>query len=166
MVRHSWDYLSLAAFFESVVCAFGLLLGRCRSKIGVSQSGGKFRSENHDLVTALLIFAARRVYKSLTAPACYPEPPSLYSDEGLLDASRWPFAHTYPSNTRPSATTLNSDTISVSLTPATMSSQPLVLKSNGNLFKGTRGPQCGVMSNTFKLRLPDKEYYHYDREYR
>jgi len=47
-----------------------------------------------------------------------------------------------------------------------MSSQPLVLRSNGNLFKGTKGHQCGVLSNTFKLRLPDKDYYHYDREYR
>ena len=47
-----------------------------------------------------------------------------------------------------------------------MSSQPLVLKSSGNLFKGTKGHQCSVISNTFKLRLPDKDYYHYDREYR
>ncbi|KAF9781277.1 Piwi domain-containing protein [Thelephora terrestris] len=47
-----------------------------------------------------------------------------------------------------------------------MTSQPLVLKSSGDLFKGTKGHQCSIISNTFKLRLPDKEYYHYDREYR
>ena len=45
-----------------------------------------------------------------------------------------------------------------------MSSQQLVLK--GNLARGRNGQQCGVVSNTFKLKLPDKEYYHYDREYR
>ena len=45
-----------------------------------------------------------------------------------------------------------------------MSSQELVLK--GNLSRGRNGRQCNVVSNTFKLRLPDKEYYHYDRKCR
>lgn len=47
-----------------------------------------------------------------------------------------------------------------------MSSQPLVLRSKGNLFKGTNGRQRDVLSNTFKLQLPDMDYYHYDREQR
>lgn len=45
-----------------------------------------------------------------------------------------------------------------------MTSKPLVLESNGNLKKGTNGHQCDIISNTFKLQLPDKVYYHYDRE--
>ena len=88
----------------------------------------------------------------------------LSNDEGLLNARSLPFSRTCPSTTHPSTTTLNLDTISASFSPATMSSQPLVLKSNGNLFNGTKGHQCGIISNTFKLQLPDKEYYHYDRE--
>lgn len=43
-----------------------------------------------------------------------------------------------------------------------MSSRSPVLKSTGDLFRGSKGYQCGVVSNTFKLKLPDKEYYHYD----
>lgn len=76
---------------------------------------------------------------------------------------------TCPPSATPSGTTLNPTAISfspLSLSPATMSSQPLVLRSNGNLFKGTKGNRRDILSNTFKLQLPDKDYYHYDREHR
>ena len=142
-------------------------------------SGGKFRSGKihvFPLITHSAQFdrcgPSARIFILLNGPtgctnADYPWFPGALSLSSNGDLAVSPSRTHVPINHAPFSNEFKFEHNPPLLpTPATMSSQPLVLRSSGDLFKGTKGNQCGVVSNTFKLRLPDKEYYHYDRECR